>query len=239
MSEIHDEFTDVLGAYALDAVEPDERGAIEQHLVGCPRCRGEVEQHREVVALLANAGAEAPLDLWDRIAGSLDEAPPPLDLAPLVPLAPRRRRWLAPAAAGVAAAVLIAVLGVQVRHQSQRIDRLQASMADPLAVAYERALADPAAQVVPLRGMSGVQAVVTRDGVGYLQASGLPRLADGRTYQLWGKVGNDLVSLGVLGADPTIVAFRAGSVTLLAITDETAGGVVRTSNAPLVTGLLT
>ena len=46
------------------------------------------------------------------------------------------------------------------------------------------------------------------------------------------------MSLGVLGPDPTVVSFRATAVSLLAITDEAAGGVVRTSRTPLVTGVV-
>src|SRR5207302_353209 len=42
--------------------------------------------HLEVVALLANTGADAPEGLWDRIAVELDAGAPPLDLAPVVSL---------------------------------------------------------------------------------------------------------------------------------------------------------
>lgn len=69
----HDELRELLGAYALDAVDADEAVAVEEHLAGCPQCRAEVEQHRSVAALLGNAGATAPAGLWDRIAASLDE----------------------------------------------------------------------------------------------------------------------------------------------------------------------
>ena len=65
-----------------------------------------------------------------------------------------------------------------------------------------------------------------------------PGLDAGRTYQLWGLVGQDLVSLGVLGADPDIVTFRADGVSLLAVTAETAGGVVRSEQEPVVSGRL-
>lgn len=69
----HDEFRELLGAYALDAVDPDEAHAVEEHLKDCPQCRDEVEQHRSVAALLGNAGSAAPAGLWERIAASLDE----------------------------------------------------------------------------------------------------------------------------------------------------------------------
>jgi predicted anti-sigma-YlaC factor YlaD len=67
----HDELAELLGAYALDAVEEDEARAVEEHLADCPRCRAEVAQHREVAAMLGNAGGVAPDAVWERIAAEL------------------------------------------------------------------------------------------------------------------------------------------------------------------------
>jgi hypothetical protein len=62
---------------------------------------------------------------------------------------------------------------------------------------------------------------VIDDGHGYLAADDLPPAPDGRTYQLWGGVGDQMVSLGVLGSDPAdAVAFEAGEVEALALTVE-------------------
>lgn len=68
----HEEAAELLGAYALDALDPDEVALVEAHLDECPRCRAEVARHHEVAGLLANSGAEAPAELWDRIAGRLE-----------------------------------------------------------------------------------------------------------------------------------------------------------------------
>jgi hypothetical protein len=84
----HSEIQELLGAFALDAVDGDERDLVEAHLAGCPRCRAEVEGHRETAALLAQGGERAPEGVWDRIAEALDEAPPALDLSRIVPLRP-------------------------------------------------------------------------------------------------------------------------------------------------------
>ncbi len=56
----HDEVAQLLGAFALDAVDGDEAGAIREHLVECPRCASEVAEHWEVTGLIANAGVDAP-----------------------------------------------------------------------------------------------------------------------------------------------------------------------------------
>lgn len=81
----HQDIQELLGAFALDAVDNDERDVIEGHLAGCPRCRAEVEGHRETAALLAHSGERAPEGVWDRISTALDEAPPALDLARIAP----------------------------------------------------------------------------------------------------------------------------------------------------------
>src|SRR5215212_7547374 len=106
----HADIEELLGAYALDAVDGDEQEAIEIHLRECPRCRAEVADHREVAALLAHGGQPAPDGIWDRIVDSLEEAPPRLNLAPVVPLT--RRRGVGMRLAAAVAAVAAAVIGL-------------------------------------------------------------------------------------------------------------------------------
>src|SRR6476661_5439611 len=68
------EMDDLLGAFALDAVEPDEREMVERHLANDPVARAEVDEMRETAAVLASlpTGDEgAPADLWDRIVGAI------------------------------------------------------------------------------------------------------------------------------------------------------------------------
>jgi anti-sigma factor RsiW len=84
----HEEIADLLGAYALDAVEPDEAELVEAHLATCPRCRDEVRDHREVASLLAYSGAAAPPGLWDSLAAALEEPAPPIDAPTLAPVTP-------------------------------------------------------------------------------------------------------------------------------------------------------
>jgi anti-sigma factor RsiW len=224
----HAELQDLLGAYALDAVDGEERELVELHLLDCPRCRAEVAEHRAVASFLASGGARAPEALWERIAGSLEEAPPQLDLAPVVPLTGRRSvsLRLGASAAAVAAAV-IGVLGFEVVHQDHRINDL----------------ARPAANLVDLRSTDGrlaAQAVVLRGGAGYFVNNDLPELAPDRTYQLWALVGTRKVSAGVLGPAPRLAAFKAdGAARGFAVTEERAGGVQSTDKAPVVLGRVT
>jgi anti-sigma factor RsiW len=67
----HAEISELLAAYALDAVSPEEAVELEQHLAECPRCRAEVAAHLEVAGVLGNLSGTAPAGLWDRIAEEL------------------------------------------------------------------------------------------------------------------------------------------------------------------------
>lgn len=267
----HAEASELLGAYALDAVDPQEAAAVEAHLESCPRCRAELRSHREVVGVLAYAGQEAPEGLWDRVVARMNDpdddagggaAGPALSLrlerggaaaAPAAgPLDGSRRRSAAWArVAGLAAAaavVVIALLGVEVVRLQHRTDQLSsqvASMAgEPTMTAVHRALATPGARLVALKPASGgpaaVEAVILPSGQGYLYDARLNPLSPDRTYQLWGVVGGQRISYGVLG--PTlapVMAFRASSgVRALAVTAEVAGGVVSSVHQPVAVGFL-
>ena len=231
----HDEIQELLGAYALDAVDDDERAEIEDHLRDCARCRAEVAEHRETAAFLAHGGADAPDALWDRIASSI-EAPNVVPIAPKLGFGARRERnrWpRAVALVGAAAAVVIGFLLVQVRDQERRLDRIQNG--DQFALV----LKEPGVRVAHLTaGDTELPVALTTDGKAYLQASGLPTLAADRTYQLWGQSGSELVSVAVLGRDPGVVTFDVGGYAALAITEERAPGVVQSRNRPIASGAL-
>jgi anti-sigma factor RsiW len=68
----HAEIQELLGAYALDAVDKETAALVEQHLTTCVRCSVEVSQHHEVAGLLANSGGASPASLWDGIASQHD-----------------------------------------------------------------------------------------------------------------------------------------------------------------------
>jgi hypothetical protein len=221
----HEDLQELLGAYALDAVDDTdgEREAVRVHLLECARCRAEVAEHREVAALLAHAGEPAPAAVWDRIAAAIEgEAPPaPEPLLRAVPApASRPSRWWTRPVMGLAAAavVVIAALGWLALDANRRLDDLEGDRG--VAAAMADALRDPRSTVVDLDGAVTARAVLD-DGTGYLAASELPRAPDGRTYQLWGASGGRMVSLGVLGGDPAdVVAFEAGDVDALALSVE-------------------
>lgn len=238
----HDEIRELLAAFALDAVDGDEAGAIELHLRDCPRCRAEVVDHRETAGALATGHEPAPVATWNTIVDELESAPP-MRLATVVPVpASRWRRSLRVGVAAMAAAS-VAVLGVRVVQQEQRFDAVQAALEDrTLLAAALAAHGNPDARRADLRSAGGAvlaHAVLVPDGSGYLWTDGLPRTAADRTYQLWAIVGTERISAGVLGPSPSVAPFRfAGDVVGLAVTEEVAGGVVASQNQPVASGLI-
>lgn len=232
---------ELLGAYALDAVSDEERRAVEEYLQVNPRARQEVREHREAATMLAWTGMRAPDGLWDRIASQLDEnvAPPEPtgELAEVLSFdagrevrSARRRSWVPTVAAWVgasAAAALVAVLAVVVLTP-------EPSERSALATAVEEARADRDSKIAQLAAADGSvvgEVIVDQDGHGYLVAAGLPALGPDRTYQLWGVIGDQVISLGVLGPTPEIELFSVdGPVTQLVVTNEAAGGVVSDGN---------
>lgn len=265
MNDTYDEFTDLLGAYALDAVEPDERARIELHLTDCPRCRAEVSEHREVAALLSQSGAQAPDGVWDRIAAELSPPAPPMRLSLTAPpeedgsepaaRMPEVVRAIAEAPSAAkrapsrfllglvaAAAAIVAVLGVVAVGQSQRLNRLETALADQsLERLANQAVADSPVKV-PMDGDAGrAEAVVRDDGQGYLIMDGFPEAPDGDVYQLWGKVDEVVLSLGTFAGGDSVVPFsvdpqRVGDIELFAVTQERAPGVVASQNDPILVG---
>lgn len=240
----HAELGDLLGVYALDALDPDERDHVERHLPGCPSCRTELARHREVLAPLSLPAGPPPTGLWERIAMTLEEPPPPLKLiAPGAPPLRPRRHLRALAAVTAVAAALIVVLGLRVATQERRLDRLQAVTAeDAVERAVLAAIASPAARKVELRSFDGSASAVVAvlpDGRGYGLIDGLPHLSSDRTYQLWALAEGQRISAGTLGPQPEIAVFHtSGNIDGFAITEEQGPGVAASTNAPVLIGWL-
>jgi anti-sigma factor RsiW len=219
MTPTHSELQDLIGAYVVDAVDPDERRMLEDHLATCPRCRAEVNELREVTAVLGTSGASAPDGVWDRIVSSLEEEPPPMRLA-VTPLPLRRRRW--PVILAAAAAVLVVIGGITVAARDRGASKPQLAA---IEVAAAQALGESDARLARLRSDFAtnadvaVTAVVRRNGEGYLFGKDLPPL-DGRIYQLWGQTPTGVVSLGVLN-QPGVIGFSVDpTVSTLMISEE-------------------
>jgi hypothetical protein len=253
----HLEIEELLGAYALDAVDNRERRLVEQHLLECDPCRLEVDGHREVVALFSDEVGPAPERIWEQITGTLG-TPAGQTLPGNVVSFKRERRTISVKAftwtAGVAAAVVVAIgamaitqssqiadLNDQLAAQEQEIATLAVALeADPLEQAVTVALDDPSAQIATLTaegGASGTMlSVVLPDGTGYVYENTLEQLPDDLTYQLWAVIDEKVISAGVLGNRPDIVPFHIDpdGLQALVITQEVYGGVPQSEGEPVV-----
>jgi anti-sigma-K factor RskA len=245
------ELDELLGPYALDAVDDDEREQVDEYLRRSPEARSLVAEYRETAALLAHGGTEAPPGLWERIERSLEEKAPRLATPPspgAVPLESRRARLgrrIAVAAAAAAIVLVVGTLTVKVVQQDDRIDELRREAeTGAMLAAAESASRDPRAAKVTMSSTDGAleaRVVYLPDGDGFLVENNLRRLPPDRTYQLWALMGDPqpgrAISAGVLGPDPGVAAFRVdGPVVGFAVTDEQSPGVVSSDNPALVQG---
>ena len=249
MSQGPDNLDELLGAYALDAVDADERRLVEEYLTHNPRARAEVEQHREVATMLSYSGAPAPEGLWDRIVRSLDDRAPepgpelarvmPARLRPPTAAARARRRWSAAASVAAAAALVIGVLTWRLADTGRRLDAARDARTT-LAAQFDTVRREASARHAQLVSPGGDEhslAVVTTDGTGYVDGRSLQVLDAEHTYQLWGVVqgpgGQQVISLGVLGPHFDVAPFtvRQGTLVKLVLTEEARGGVP-VSNQP-------
>jgi hypothetical protein len=249
----HDMTADLLGAFALDALEPFEADRVREHLTTCPRCREELAQYHHIAGMLANASGGAPDGLWDGIASRIKRPPtiqstfpeprPTLRGPSIGPARRRLQRW--PAALGAAAAaIVVAILGIQVQHLDRRVTQV-AAVAGPrnLSNAAHSALVNPQAHRTLLKSTGtdshvAAEVVSLPTGAAYLFNRDMPALPSNQTYQLWVITDGRAVSIGLLGPRPGIVAFAldpASPNAGLTVTVEPAEGVTAPSDAPVAT----
>jgi anti-sigma-K factor RskA len=200
-------------AYALDALDGDDRREFEEHLTHCAECRDAVASFQEAASNLA-FGAEMP--------------PPPPELKGRIleqarrersNVIPMKRRWALPAAATVAAVAASAaiVLGIWA-----------ASLHDELGQRPE---------AVPISGASG-SLIVTHDNEATLVVRDLPPAPAGKTYEAWVIQGGKPAPAGTFAGGDR-VAFQltrnVANGAVVAVTIERAGGVRQPTTNPLIT----
>jgi anti-sigma-K factor RskA len=235
----HEPFDTQAAAYALGALDSEERVEFERHLAaGCSSCRAFLRDAGE--ALAAHAAQLPPV------------VPPPAVRATLL----RRigadaalgrqavrppRRWLAWAAA--AAAVVIGGLGSSLVLTSRYETRLAELTSEVARLRAERVqaqlvsdlLGDPATRLVTLQGAQpGSQAVAgviwNEAAGGFLMVARLLPAQPGKTYELWTFSGGRPSPAGVFDVDASgtathRIAPTGGQVEGFAVTLEPAGGV--------------
>jgi len=139
----HDEYAELVAAYAIDALEPEERVLVEVHVTTCGNCQAELADLRRVSALLGQTiePVAPPSSLKARTMaratsqGSSDAARAPVQPR-IVPVAPpqatRGPSWLA-----LAASLVVAVgLGVYAWSLRAEVESLRQQFAT-VSASYE------------------------------------------------------------------------------------------------------
>jgi anti-sigma-K factor RskA len=231
---------ELLGPWALDAVDDVERAAVERAIREDPELAEEARTLQETAALLALAqGATPPPGLRDDVLAAIARTPQenPVrarpDHAGAAPTArggQHRGRWIAAAAILLAAAVPTG-LAVQQAQRAQRAEEQVTSLAE--------ALARPDTQVVraDVEGGGRAVAVITADET-IFTAQDLPPLREDRAYQLWVVAEGSPSSAGVLAAHEGSVSAEVDQLpdgAVLALTIEPAGGSTQPTTTPIVT----
>ncbi len=224
------------GAYAADALPPEEREEVERHLAVCPACAQEVAELQAALTRLAEAAAEPPPpQLRDRV---LAEVGHTRQLPPIARPRGNRGRgrwWWAGAPMQIAAAVLLVVAvslgGLLVQRQNQ-LDQQRQLVAEITSV-----MNDPNRTVTTADLASGGRSTaVVAHGEAVFLASDLPSVSADRTYQLWVMSPDHTRSVGLLGrgqsAQKLVTSVHAGDQ--IGVTLEPKGGSPQPTTAPLV-----
>ena len=236
--------------FAIDALEPAERAAFEQHLSGCTRCQAEVADYAEASAhLAAGVAQKPPPELRSSVLGAIHgtrprsvprtgkvPGPPAAPVEPPVQLRARRRRPLLLAAA--AAALLLPAAGLAgwaLGTQSEQ--RQQQEAADQQEQRQDRLLAAPdlSVQRLDVNGQPATLLFSAEQDSALFVAEGLPDPGSDREYQLWLlEDGTPVPDVHFAGGEVQVwltgEVSRAGTV---ALTVEPSGGST-TPTFPLV-----
>ncbi|WP_062297385.1 anti-sigma factor [Demequina maris] len=246
----------LIGAYAVDAVTPDERADFEAHLSACEDCSAELVGLREAAATLGEAEAVTPpaslrasvLDEIGRTAQlpplTEDDAPAARDAGGPVPLAQerhaRRERHLWPRLAVAAAVASVLAVGGLVGST------LMADREDQLALEKDVMMVTSAPDAKSMDLGLGTAHLVVSEKMSSVVAMGddCPHPKDGMAYQLWLVMDDGSKEAGPTfmpdsdGTFMTMVHMDMDGVTAIAVTEEPMGGSAEpTSTEVAVVGL--
>jgi anti-sigma-K factor RskA len=199
---------DDLALYAMRALSPEEAAQVRAHLDACAECREELAAVSGDLAMVAMSveQQEVPAGARERFLKRIaadartDSQPAPASKASVVSIdsAARRSTWSTWIAWGAVAAMIVIVIGMEIRNRVLRQDfELMASLVQNQQAENARArmvmelLKDPAAQHVTLVAAKSKPAPMAKTvymaskGALLMQASNLDPLPSNKTYELW------------------------------------------------------
>jgi hypothetical protein len=205
----------LLAAYALGAVEDDERATVEAVIAAEPGAREQLTRFERATELLPSTEGPSP-HVWTRIEAAIadDErcaVVVPIDAASGKRSVPRTRRRIVRAvgiAAAVAAALALAVWSIDTIDQSYSTT----PAGDVQRAADEAAQADGARRILlTTPAGSTIELVLLPDGRGFVLGGDLPIAPEGLLYQLYGVTDDGQVLLAVIGDRIEATAFQLPS----------------------------
>lgn len=201
---------DLIDLYALGALEPDEQGAVDEHLDTCSRCRSELAQAKQLVSLLAWTPDQhdPPPQLRGRLMRRVQQLQR-LDGDDSRKwwqrFLPDLRRPTTQFAFGLSMALAALLVFTNARSSAlqREVTELRSQLRDQQVIVD--ALRSPTTRLVSLAQDSGAaQAQLLLDPGeqrAYLVTSALQQLPDNQTYQLWLIDGQTPVSAGLFEVD--------------------------------------
>lgn len=231
------------GAYALDAVSPEECAEFEEHLEDCVACAQEVRELREIAARMgASEAMQPPPHLKALIVAAGDnqsQLPPRIEPPSGEPqnqfvARSKRRNWQPRLLAAAAAAVLIGGAVIGVSH----LDREpESNLAAGVTRVFKAEDANTKTMTTRNGGKTYRISVATSPSRGEMavDTDELPELSGNQVYQLWSIAGDRYESAAVLNDPKTGAAMAMPSPGVkVAITIEPGGGSEQPTTDPIV-----
>lgn len=231
------EFEELLGAYALEALSADEKQVADAHLATCEKCVRAVRQLQSVVDLfpLTVPAMEPPprvkAQILARIQASKDT--PEAQIQPaLTPINQRparsHLRWRTSLLAASLLALVLLLGGMFAWNLSLSQQVAQLSTRVPAPVTYAIAGSGPAA------GATGQVIYYPQQHLTVLVLHGLPQLNGNQVYQGWLLQGKQTYSVGLLNVQNGVATldFQGNLTGYDAAAVSLERGPTATSNAP-------
>ena len=231
----HDLHT-LTGAYALDALDDDERREFEAHLAECDACADEVRGLRATGAMLGVAAAAPVPAAWRdsvlaevRATRQLPPAASGSDAGKVASLLRRSRMasrtLLAVAAALVVVAGSLGVVAVEQHREASRVEQMAAQMSAVLAAPDARELDGGGVARVIVSSSQGKAVFVGRQ---------LPKTDAHHVLQLW-VIDGQARSVGVIHGSQALLATGIQPGAKLGVTVEPQGGSRQPTTSPVMT----
>ena len=191
---VHDDYKEMIPARALSALDAADARALNEHLESCSECREELENWEATAAALALAAdpSEPSPNVRERILNEIRDDASPSQVIPF--RSTSRNIWTSFGSLGAIAAVvlfLVLIVGLIVLWRQNRAAQAELARSKE----FLQLVTTPGAKVTELKGTevgAGATAKLVYDpsGRAMLLTDKLPRVPQGKAYQLWFIVGS-------------------------------------------------